>query len=70
MIRQEHERIEYLSQSDEFNSERCRKCYKPFKIFFNPKEICSKCKFYVCHDCATFNKPNKTWTCKICLTIK
>ncbi|CAF2671258.1 unnamed protein product [Rotaria sp. Silwood2] len=70
LIQQEHESVECLAMSKEFNYERCIRCYKLFKIFFNPKELCSECKLYVCHNCATYNKPNKTWTCKICLKLK
>ena len=67
LIQQEHERVEYLTMSTEFNSKRCIRCYELFKIFFNPKELCSECKLYVCHNCATYNKQYKTWACKICL---
>ncbi|CAF1010262.1 unnamed protein product [Adineta steineri] len=70
IIRQEHERIEYLAFSKEFNYENCIRCYKPFRRILNPKEFCSVCKFYVCHDCATYNKQIKLWSCKICLTLK
>ncbi|CAF3685237.1 unnamed protein product [Rotaria sp. Silwood1] len=70
VIQQEHERVECLAMSTEFNHERCIRCYKLFKIFFNPKELCSECKLYVCHKCATYNKQSKTWICKICLKLK
>ncbi|CAF3782888.1 unnamed protein product, partial [Rotaria sordida] len=70
LIQQEHEYVEYLTTSREFNSKRCIICYKLFKIYFNPKELCSECKLYVCHNCATYNKQRKIWTCKICLKLK
>ncbi|CAF0831202.1 unnamed protein product [Rotaria sordida] len=70
LIQQEHEYVEYLTTSREFNSKRCIICYKLFKIYFNSKELCSECKLYVCHNCATYNKQHKIWTCKICLKLK
>ena len=70
MIRCEYECVEHLTISKEINYERCIRCFHLFRIFFNPKEMCSKCKLYVCHDCATYNEQNKQWTCNSCLKIK
>jgi len=70
VIRQEQERVGHLAGSERFNNELCIRCLKPFKIFFNPKELCSQCKLNVCHNCATDNKQTKTWTCKTCLQLK
>ncbi|CAF1087379.1 unnamed protein product [Adineta steineri] len=70
VIRQESERVQYLAGSKDFNLERCIRCFKPFRIFFNPKEPCSECKLFVCHECATYAKETKTWACKSCLELK
>ncbi|UJR38119.1 hypothetical protein I4U23_030798 [Adineta vaga] len=70
LVRQENERVQYLGGSQEFNAERCIRCFKPFRIFFNPKESCTECKFFVCHECATYTSASKTWACKTCLELK
>ncbi len=70
IIRQENERVEYLAGSKEFNLERCIRCFKPFRFLFNPREQCTECKLFVCHDCATYTKEEKTWACKSCLKLK
>jgi hypothetical protein len=69
-IRQENERVEHLGGSKEFNNERCIRCYKPFRFLLNPKETCSECQLFICHDCATYAKETKTWACKACLQLK
>ncbi|CAF5189106.1 unnamed protein product [Rotaria magnacalcarata] len=69
-IRQESERVEYLSNSKEFNLERCITCFKQFRFIFNSKELCSECKLFVCHDCSIYTPVTKTWTCKSCLKLK
>ena len=69
-IRREHERVEYLAGSREFNASRCIRCFKPFKFLFNPKEICSSCQLYVCHDCAKYERKKKIWICKLCEQLK
>jgi hypothetical protein len=70
LIRQENERVEYLAGSKEFNLERCIRCFKPFRMLFNPKESCTECKSFVCHDCATFTKETNTWACNACSKLK
>ena len=70
LIRVEQERVEYLAASKEFNQERCIRCFKPFRMIFNPREQCSECKLFICHDCSTYSKENKTWACKTCLKLK
>ncbi|UJR08168.1 hypothetical protein I4U23_012441 [Adineta vaga] len=70
IIRQEYQRVEHLTTSKDFNYQRCIRCWKLFRRFFNPKELCSRCQLNVCHNCATYNKQTKLWTCKICLKIK
>ncbi|CAF3295906.1 unnamed protein product [Rotaria socialis] len=69
-IRQESERAEYLSNSKEFNLERCITCFKQFRFILNPKELCSECKLFVCHDCCIYTPETKTWTCKSCIKLK
>jgi hypothetical protein len=69
-IRIENERVEYLAGSKEFNLEHCIRCFKSFRFLFNPRESCSECKLFVCHDCSTYTKENKTWACKSCLKLK
>jgi len=70
IVRQENERVEYLASSKEFNLERCIRCFKPFMFLINPKESCSECKLFVCHDCATYVTETKAWACKSCLKLK
>ncbi|CAF3601388.1 unnamed protein product [Rotaria socialis] len=70
IIRQEHEHAECLASSKQLNYERCIRCSRLFKIFFNPREECSICKLYICQQCATHDKQTQAWTCKICLELK
>ncbi|CAM2708910.1 unnamed protein product [Rotaria socialis] len=70
IIRQEHEHAECLASSKQLNYERCIRCSRLFKIFFNPREECSICKLYICQQCATHDKQTQAWICKICLELK
>jgi len=70
IVRQENESVQYLTGLKEFNLDHCVRCFKPFRIFFNPKEQCTECKLYICHTCGTLNKDANTWACKSCLELK
>ncbi|CAF1679539.1 unnamed protein product [Rotaria magnacalcarata] len=70
IVRQEHEHTKCLASSKQLNYERCIRCYRLFKIFFNPREECFICKLYICQNCATHDKQTQVWTCKICLELK
>lgn len=69
-IRREHQRVEYLAGSKEFNASRCIRCFKPFKFLLNPREICSQCQLYVCHECARYERKEKIWICQLCEQLK
>ncbi|CAF0865361.1 unnamed protein product [Didymodactylos carnosus] len=39
-------------------------------ILINPKEVCSECNLFVCHDCSTYDKTKKVWICNSCEKVK
>ncbi|XP_037703566.1 rab effector MyRIP isoform X2 [Choloepus didactylus] len=67
---EEGSKCSILSKHQKFVEHCCMRCCSPFTFLVNTKRQCGECKFNVCKNCCSYQKPEKVWICCICQQVR